>query len=164
MRPTICSLFEPHYKQNLYTNPKRTAKFAWHSTYLDSKAVLLVQNKFSSIPSALNSKNGHAETLSRGLLLYFFHGLNPPSSQTRIFFSRRLPGRYERRISVKILVLIRCAMTRPSGVRPSGASDSRRASSLPAPDASTQTWRAAFIAGYPSVIRRGGGLVANTGR
>jgi hypothetical protein len=21
-----CSLFEPHYKQNLYTNPKRTAK------------------------------------------------------------------------------------------------------------------------------------------
>jgi len=26
MRPTICSLFEPHYKQNLYTNPKRTAK------------------------------------------------------------------------------------------------------------------------------------------
>jgi hypothetical protein len=26
MRPTICSLFEPHHKQNLYTNPKRTAK------------------------------------------------------------------------------------------------------------------------------------------
>ena len=26
MRPTIRSLFEPHYKQNLYANPKRTAK------------------------------------------------------------------------------------------------------------------------------------------
>ena len=26
MRPTIWSLFEPHYKQNLYANPKRTAK------------------------------------------------------------------------------------------------------------------------------------------
>src|SRR5260370_36333729 len=26
MRPTICSLFEPHHKQTLYANPKRTAK------------------------------------------------------------------------------------------------------------------------------------------
>jgi hypothetical protein len=33
MRPTICSLFEPHYKQNLYTNPKRTAKPFFHSPF-----------------------------------------------------------------------------------------------------------------------------------
>jgi hypothetical protein len=31
-----CSLFEPHYKQNLYTNPKRTAKSPINNTLLDS--------------------------------------------------------------------------------------------------------------------------------
>jgi len=35
MRPTIYSLFEPHYKQNLYTNPKRTAKSSSLVTALD---------------------------------------------------------------------------------------------------------------------------------
>src|SRR5947209_20299294 len=44
MRPTICSLFEPHYKQNLYTNPKRTAKSS-----------LLSINRYNSPPTC--SKN-----------------------------------------------------------------------------------------------------------
>lgn len=37
MRPTICSLFEPHYKQNLYTNPKRTAKSYALRTLIDKQ-------------------------------------------------------------------------------------------------------------------------------
>jgi hypothetical protein len=41
-----CSLFEPHHKQNLYTNPKRTAK---SSSFLkiDTTARLLVQKIFA---------------------------------------------------------------------------------------------------------------------
>ena len=46
MRPTICSLSEPHYKQNLYTNPKRTAKSS-SLTKLDTTGRLLVQKIFS---------------------------------------------------------------------------------------------------------------------
>jgi hypothetical protein len=41
MRPTICSLFEPHYKQNLYTNPKRTAKSQINNTLFDNLQRLL---------------------------------------------------------------------------------------------------------------------------
>ena len=44
MRPTICSLFEPHYKQNLYTNPKRTAKsFVRLNILIDAPANPFVQ-------------------------------------------------------------------------------------------------------------------------
>ena len=52
MRPTICSLFEPHYKQNLYTNPKRTAKSSSPFTIIDSIEGLIVQiiSTVSKIP------------------------------------------------------------------------------------------------------------------
>jgi hypothetical protein len=46
MRPTICSLFEPHYKQNLYTNPKRTAKSFFAPLLIDTPPAADVQNKF----------------------------------------------------------------------------------------------------------------------
>jgi hypothetical protein len=48
VRPTICSLFEPHHKQNLYTNPKRTAKSqTFIRTYiLDTTATRVVQKIF----------------------------------------------------------------------------------------------------------------------
>ena len=36
-----CSLFEPHYKQNLYTNPKRTAKSQINNTLFDNLQRLL---------------------------------------------------------------------------------------------------------------------------
>jgi hypothetical protein len=43
MRPTIRSLFEPHYKQSLYANPKRTAKFLLAPYLYDTTEALLVQ-------------------------------------------------------------------------------------------------------------------------
>jgi hypothetical protein len=50
MRPTICSLLEPHYKQNPYANPKRTAKSskspALHPLLLDDWLKRFVQNTF----------------------------------------------------------------------------------------------------------------------
>jgi len=45
VQPTICSLFEPHHKQNLYTNPKRTAKSLFASI-IDTPTPPLVQNVF----------------------------------------------------------------------------------------------------------------------
>ena len=48
MRPTIWSLFEPHYKQNLYANPKRTAKSSSRYLY-DTPELLLVQIIFSCL-------------------------------------------------------------------------------------------------------------------
>jgi hypothetical protein len=44
MRPTIGSLLEPHYKQNLYANPKRTAKFVTPRPFLESAG----QNSFKN--------------------------------------------------------------------------------------------------------------------
>jgi hypothetical protein len=46
MRPTICSLFEPHYEQNLYANPKRTAKSSFY--LFDSETPLFVQSFFKN--------------------------------------------------------------------------------------------------------------------
>src|SRR5260370_11328765 len=46
MRPTICSLFARHHKQNLYTNPKRTAKSSTRYTYIDVSSAASVQNTF----------------------------------------------------------------------------------------------------------------------
>src|SRR6266446_4617226 len=81
MRPTICSLLEPHHKQNPYTNPKRTAKCSPIFTrpiHIDSTRGLLVQNLFSkNFPSPREgepplkessaSSNSHqASTLSSG--------------------------------------------------------------------------------------------------
>jgi hypothetical protein len=43
MRPTICSLFEPHDKQNLYTNPKRTAKSSIAFYLIDTSDQVSVQ-------------------------------------------------------------------------------------------------------------------------
>jgi hypothetical protein len=54
------SLFEPHYKQNLYANPKRTAKSSFFIS--DASAPIFVQIIFpqSRIPFSPNflSKNG----------------------------------------------------------------------------------------------------------
>jgi hypothetical protein len=47
MRPTICSLFEPHHKQNLYTNPKRTAKSVSPDTFIDAPLRRFVQKTFA---------------------------------------------------------------------------------------------------------------------
>ena len=51
MRPTIRSLFEPHYKQNLYANPKRTAKFSIRPTYkIEQSRYLFKKNLIPSAP------------------------------------------------------------------------------------------------------------------
>jgi hypothetical protein len=44
MRPTIWSLLEPHYKQNLYANPKRTAKSQSPSNHSTSQKAFLFKN------------------------------------------------------------------------------------------------------------------------
>ena len=51
MRPTIRSLFEPHYKQNLYANPKRTAKSLLALHYMIQHRPLLVQIIFLPVES-----------------------------------------------------------------------------------------------------------------
>src|SRR5436190_3060421 len=60
------SLFEPHYKQNLYTNPKRTAKSLFRG--IDTPASVFVQ----ILPGALlnpllNPKNNHVKSVARKL-------------------------------------------------------------------------------------------------
>ena len=178
MRPTICSLPEPHYKQNLYTNPKRTAK----SSKLFSPAIMIDSTRTCFVQKIFNFK----ETLSSpgeekaARTLTALHkqrstGLGPRQAGAKLFFadcSRRAgarvrshvrrrrrgapgqnlaelgrrPGWNQPAISVKIRVPCRSFNTRASGVFPDGASESRKACSLPAPDASTQTSRAAAMA------------------
>ena len=45
-RPTWGSLFEPRHKQNLYANPKRTAKSFNRNIDIDLAFAQVVQNKF----------------------------------------------------------------------------------------------------------------------
>src|SRR3954451_5481464 len=62
MRPTICSLFEPHHKQNLYTNPKRTAKS------LIIRPDIMVLQKGDSFKNFLRSKSFFSSSrMRRGL-------------------------------------------------------------------------------------------------
>ena len=56
MRPTICSLFEPHYKQNLYTNPKRTAKSSSAQRLIDTPTKVPVQKPVSFQRNASSSR------------------------------------------------------------------------------------------------------------
>jgi hypothetical protein len=65
MRPTICSLFEPHHKQNLYTNPKRTAKSLIYYL-IDSSTRSLVQKTFFNFQRIFS-----ASELYRNLALDF---------------------------------------------------------------------------------------------
>src|SRR5258706_11349660 len=87
-----------------------------------------------------------------------------PRLEMRQGTNRKLIKKNQAEISVKIRVWWRKRITRARGVWPAGSRDSRRASVLPGPDASTQTRRAAAITWYPIVMRFGGGLAATTGR
>ena len=48
------SLFEPHYKQNLYANPKRTAKFSFYIS--DARDLTFVQIIFSTLGKIFSLK------------------------------------------------------------------------------------------------------------
>jgi hypothetical protein len=55
MRPTWRALFAPHCEQNLYANPKRTAKFHW--LYVRCAGRFFVQTNFPfAIPGQQNSR------------------------------------------------------------------------------------------------------------
>jgi len=175
MRPTICSLPEPHYKQNLYTNPKRTAKSSKlfsPATMIDSTRTCFVQKIFNFKETLSSPGEEKAARTLTALHKQRSTGLGPRQAGAKLFFRRLLPegwsvcpiarspptsrragaelgtrpGWNQPAISVKIRVACRSFITRASGVFPDGASESRKACSLPAPDASTQTSRAAAMA------------------
>jgi hypothetical protein len=83
MRPTICSLFEPHHKQNPYTNPKRTAKFASPNIILDALSRRFVQIDFRF------SKKFFAAAEEPDLAKATFHRLRIASSAGPDFFLHR---------------------------------------------------------------------------
>jgi hypothetical protein len=55
-RPTWGSLFEPRHKQNLYANPKRTAKSFTHYTDIDGAGMQMVQKKFQNVFGRQNAR------------------------------------------------------------------------------------------------------------
>ena len=72
MRPTTWSLFEPHYKQNLYTNPKRTAKSSLPNpfpTVIDSMRFPVVQKVFVRGRDFFAARDPRAETTAVSLQL-----------------------------------------------------------------------------------------------
>ncbi len=111
MRPTICSLFEPHHKHFKET-------FFVHAQSEDAPTPQLEFAPYSKCRLDFRHVKGKED---------FF--------QT-IYTS----------ISVYILVDFRRLNTSASGVAPATAKDSRKASCLPGPEASTQTSSAAAIA------------------
>ena len=124
-----CSLFEPHYKQNLYTNPKRTAKSALLNVYWRCLSDGLFK-KVSLFQRAFSFSKKQPRLLS--------HPLNKNRSPFELC---QVEGKlcFCRGMSVKIVVLGLNFRTRAKGVSPSGTSESSRARSFPAPDARTQT-------------------------
>ena len=137
MRPTICSLFEPHHKQNLYTNPKRTAKSLSPHSLIDTTEGRVVQKIFRLSKKISSPPN----EVSRARF-YTIHQIHNESSGN-LFFLKKI----YRRISEKILVRGRKAKTSPRGVVALTLNDWRSACSLPAPDAKTHTSRATASAG-----------------
>jgi hypothetical protein len=89
MRPTICSLFEPHYKQNPYANPKRTAKilfvlfaravtlrlYRYTENALRSKSFLILKSIFPSYisPKGTTQKARHYSGVPSGRILILNH-------------------------------------------------------------------------------------------
>src|SRR4029077_4435318 len=111
MRPTICSLFEPHYKQNLYANPKRTAK--WFCT-----AYLRYNSSASRSKHFFFFKDFPAATRDSGTLrLAKLHVLQLPPDPPPVKGRRRFIIFHTGR-SVNTAVWFRDLNTRAKGVRP----------------------------------------------
>jgi len=142
MRPTIarCSNRTTSKTSILTLNEQRNQI---HSVIvLDTRKALLVQKRFRL------SKIFSFEP-RRKVRYQFVPNPFPKIISSRSEFCQAAPPRAlstYTTISVKIFVSRLSFKARPSGVFPSGETDCRSACSFPAPEASTQTWRAAAIA------------------